>query len=128
VFVVHICRISTSLKFTPLYFRPDLIISNISCATLTSNSHLYTQLFLFTMSSLTFFINKREQETHLFVFVFIIFIVSLTLTILAIIAGIALISAVLLPLNGVSTVSRGSPIHICLNMSVQVKYYRLNRQ
>jgi hypothetical protein len=28
------CHISTSLKFNPLYFRPDLIISNISCATL----------------------------------------------------------------------------------------------
>jgi hypothetical protein len=29
------CRISTSLKITLLYFRPDLIISITSCATLT---------------------------------------------------------------------------------------------
>jgi hypothetical protein len=55
------CRISTSLKITLLYFRPDLITFITSCTTLT---FIYRTFSIYYELSLTFLTNKREQETH----------------------------------------------------------------
>jgi hypothetical protein len=61
------CRISTSLKITLLYFRPDLITYITSCTTLT---FIYRTFSIYHELSLTFLTNKREQETHFLYFCF----------------------------------------------------------
>jgi hypothetical protein len=61
------CRISTSLKITLLYFRPDLITFITSCTTLT---FIYRTFSIYYELSLTFLTNKREQETHFLYFCF----------------------------------------------------------
>jgi hypothetical protein len=61
------CRISTSLKITLLYFRPDLITFITSCITLT---FIYRTFSIYYELSLTFLTNKREQETHFLYFCF----------------------------------------------------------
>jgi hypothetical protein len=62
-----VCRISTSLKITLLYFRPDLITFITSCTTLT---FIYQTFSIYYELSLTFLTNKREQETHFLYFCF----------------------------------------------------------
>jgi hypothetical protein len=61
------CRISTSLKITLLYFRPDLITFITSCTTL---KFIYRPFSIYYELSLTFLTNKREQETHFLYFCF----------------------------------------------------------
>jgi hypothetical protein len=65
--LLGMCRISTSLKITLLYFRPDLITFITSCTTLT---FIYRTFFIYYELSLTFLTNKREQETHFLYFCF----------------------------------------------------------
>jgi hypothetical protein len=53
-------RISTSLKITLLYFRPDLIVSNVSYATFTftyQTFSIYYELSLSLSLSLFYFFN-----------------------------------------------------------------------